>query len=88
MAYASGVLVGHPCGSAALAQHQGGDMQGDLADLKQVVTARLRTAIIATHLMEDPASYIEAAIDGLLEYIDARDEVLDINEVMGERLRA
>ena len=88
MAYASGVLVGHPCGSAALGDIEGVVMQGDLADLKQVVTARLRTAIIATHLMEDPASYIEAAIDGLLEYIDARDEVLDINEVMGERLRA
>ncbi len=65
-------------------------MHDDLGDLKTMVIARFRTAMVATHLMDNPESYIEAALDGLTTYLDALSniEVLDINEVMGERLRA
>ena len=65
-------------------------MHDNLRDLKDVVIARFKTAVVATNMMDNPDSYIEAAIDGLTTYLDARQdvEVLDITGVMGERLRA
>ena len=65
-------------------------MHDSLRDLRQMVIARFKTAVVATNMMDNPDSYIEAAIDGLTTYLEACQdvEVLDLASVFGDRLRA